>query len=314
MSQCIRENWIDVTKGFAIYLVILGHCIQYATPINYNYDNNEIFVLIYSFHMPLFMCVSGYLFFYTLRRYDFMHALLAKLNGIMVPCAIWGACTYIIDIICNKNYADISLLGYIDYTLYSNWFLWAVFYCSLAGFVIKYVFKDKIIGYIVVIAVNSVLPVFLNYDGAKRMMPFFLIGILVNKFKLISKVEGKKGVCILSLFIIMYIISMKITPNVELITGTLGSGAICIIFYYLCKRYRLSILSKLGQISIGIYLLSGIIFWFWVKEYGKIDDSYRYLIKAGYVVGLSFILTIVCYCICSILKKFTITNRLFLGK
>ena len=76
----------------------------------------------------------------------------------------------------------------------------------------------------------------------------------------------------------------------------------------------MSLLRKLGKVSIGIYLLSGIIFWFLIKEYGRIDDSYRYMIKAGYVVGLSVVLTAVCYGVCIILQKFKITNKLFLGK
>ena len=59
-----REKWVDAVKGLAIYLVILGHAIQYATSQDYNYAGNSIFQIIYSFHMPLFMMMSGYLFAY----------------------------------------------------------------------------------------------------------------------------------------------------------------------------------------------------------------------------------------------------------
>lgn len=53
-----REKWVDAVKGFAIYLVILGHSIQYATSQDYNYAGNTFFQIIYSFHMPLFMMMS----------------------------------------------------------------------------------------------------------------------------------------------------------------------------------------------------------------------------------------------------------------
>lgn len=311
MALSKREDWIDAVRGLAIYLVVLGHCIQYATPNNYDYNANELFTLIYSFHMPLFMCVSGYLFFGTLERYDLLHTLLSKLKGIMVPCAVWGLVTYIVDILCNGS-QDISLWGYINYTIYSNWFLWAVFYCSLAGMVIYYVFKGNILAYIIFVLVNFLTPVFFNLDGAKRMLPFFLMGMLANKYGLREKL-GERGY--MAAIGIIYVLSMLITPlRIEIITGTFGSGLICGIFYCLCKKYKMSLLRKLGKVSIGIYLLSGIIFWFLIKEYGRIEDSYRYMIKAGYVVGLSVVLTAVCYGVCIILQKFKITNKLFLGK
>lgn len=46
-----RKEWIDIVKGIGIFLVVLGHV-----------STNELLVLwIYSFHMPLFFFVSGWL-------------------------------------------------------------------------------------------------------------------------------------------------------------------------------------------------------------------------------------------------------------
>lgn len=42
----MRERWVDLVRGFAIYLVVLGHCIQYASHDGYNYADNMIFQLI----------------------------------------------------------------------------------------------------------------------------------------------------------------------------------------------------------------------------------------------------------------------------
>lgn len=46
-----RILWIDVAKGIAIVLMIIGHTVQFGTPIR-NF--------IFSFHMPLFFMLSGY--------------------------------------------------------------------------------------------------------------------------------------------------------------------------------------------------------------------------------------------------------------
>lgn len=46
-----RVHWIDILKGIGIFLVILGHTIK----------NSYINTWVYSFHMPLFFFISGYL-------------------------------------------------------------------------------------------------------------------------------------------------------------------------------------------------------------------------------------------------------------
>lgn len=53
-----RIEFIDRLKGFAIILVIVGHIIQF-NDINGG-SNNTLFKIIYSFHMPLFFILSGY--------------------------------------------------------------------------------------------------------------------------------------------------------------------------------------------------------------------------------------------------------------
>lgn len=64
-----RIDWIDALKGFAILSVVIGHCIadsissqtfpEYAALLQMMYD------AIYSFHMPLFFMISGYVFYLT---------------------------------------------------------------------------------------------------------------------------------------------------------------------------------------------------------------------------------------------------------
>ncbi len=54
-----RDNRIDSIKGLLIILVILGHTI--ITLDNVNTVNHGVMGLIYIFHMPLFILISGYL-------------------------------------------------------------------------------------------------------------------------------------------------------------------------------------------------------------------------------------------------------------
>lgn len=53
-----RNNRLDGVKFLLIVLVVVGHCIE---PTRYsNVVSGGIYSVIYSFHMPLFVFLSGY--------------------------------------------------------------------------------------------------------------------------------------------------------------------------------------------------------------------------------------------------------------
>lgn len=56
-----RLLWADALKGVLILLVVLGHSIQ--NTIGDACYINHLWNIIYSFHMPAFMAISGYLSF-----------------------------------------------------------------------------------------------------------------------------------------------------------------------------------------------------------------------------------------------------------
>src|ERR1700712_1476004 len=50
-----RDRLLDIAKGIAIILVVAGHTLQSGE----NFDEKPMFRVIYSFHMPLFVFISG---------------------------------------------------------------------------------------------------------------------------------------------------------------------------------------------------------------------------------------------------------------
>src|SRR4051794_39187389 len=61
-----RHVFIDKACGISILLVVYGH-IYFPETIGIGwYINSQKF--IYKFHMPLFMCISGYLVFLTTSK------------------------------------------------------------------------------------------------------------------------------------------------------------------------------------------------------------------------------------------------------
>lgn len=89
-----RSKSIDILKGIAIFLVVLGHAIQYGNGIDYlsnqNFFDNLIFKIIYSFHMPLFMLISGYLFYYSISKKNIKELLKSRFTSIIIPIIAWG--------------------------------------------------------------------------------------------------------------------------------------------------------------------------------------------------------------------------------
>lgn len=53
----------DLLKAFAIYLVILGHVLQYVV-FKSIFFKDPLWCFIYTFHMPLFILISGFFFSY----------------------------------------------------------------------------------------------------------------------------------------------------------------------------------------------------------------------------------------------------------
>lgn len=61
-----RIEWIDSTRGIAILLVVVGHVVggytgNYGLP-EYQRIIDIVVDVIYTFHMPLFFMISGYVF------------------------------------------------------------------------------------------------------------------------------------------------------------------------------------------------------------------------------------------------------------
>ena len=89
-SKCYnsRNLTIDFIRGIAILLVVLGHNIQYGSGNDFyqmeNYFDSLLFKFIYSFHMPLFALLSGYLFFWSMKR-AMKYVIKKRLTSLLLP-------------------------------------------------------------------------------------------------------------------------------------------------------------------------------------------------------------------------------------
>lgn len=119
MYQTLRFSYIDNLKGFLIILVVFGHCIQNFMPY---YESNLLFRLIYSFHMPLFIFVSGFVSYKDQLTWESVGKRFLQL---MLPFFAWAVVKALI-----KWDAGI-ILHIIKHPDNGLWFLHTLFFISL---------------------------------------------------------------------------------------------------------------------------------------------------------------------------------------
>lgn len=207
-----RNQMIDSLKGFAIVLVVLGHVIQtiYAPD---RYDANFVFKIIYSFHMPLFIFISGYK-----ERLDF-NWIRGRFLRLGIPFWLW---VLLDSIICGKWSCEELKSSYLrvfhDPSDQGLWFLWVLFLCcvflgvsiNIVEYVMKklHKFRFQTIGawiieismiLLLLISLGAVwsLTGFTTILGFRlfcKEIIFFMTGYYIRKYKNIFSGDYKFGI------------------------------------------------------------------------------------------------------------------------
>ena len=217
-----KINYIDYSKGIAILFVIFGHVY---------WGNNIVTTWIYSFHMPLFFIISGFLLKLNKNK-NTKSVILKKFKSLIVPYILFS----IINIV------GFYLLKYLSYEVFKGdifntitlfgvgalWFLPALFisesiflfeknnisknkykslfYISIAFIIAIFIFVSKgnyisVIGKLTIVLVRS-------------MVALFFINIGYYLYKVISKINLK----IYQIFIlaIISVVFSKLNGSVNL--------------------------------------------------------------------------------------------------
>jgi len=167
-----RNEYIDWLKGFAIFLVVLGHC--------WLVDKNT-FWLIYTFHMPLFFCISGYLFS---KKKRFKEFIMSKIKTIIIPYIIFCLISYILTYLFVKHISiKTGLIALVLNGKYlvkiNNWALWYLplfFIASILFYLILKIRNKKVYYTIILICGILTVPLYKCLSGivVKDYIPFSL--------------------------------------------------------------------------------------------------------------------------------------------
>ncbi|EOJ9894194.1 acyltransferase family protein [Escherichia coli] len=254
-----RDVKIDFLKALATLLVVVGHCIQFS---DIDFDNNLLFRVIYSFHMPLFMCIAGFLF---VEKDKVINELVKKAKLLLVPFFSWSVVSYFLMNGSGSNLDGLTkhITSVIANPALGLWFLPTLFVCFLVFYILPR--KDKELYVMAVILALSVMVKvidFLSFDILKLVawqMPFFLSGYLIRKYELIS-VFRRKEVFFASFFIFVIFVSQwQRTSTTNLFGYPLDGGMIAfasnMIVRYVCALSAIVVLFGINiRISNGIML------------------------------------------------------------
>lgn len=188
-SALKRIAYIDQLKGFAIILVVAGHVLQFVLNTD-NYLFDPVWRYIYSFHMQLFIMLSGLTFSSCLKTYSDLFSFCKKrFAQLVIPFVLW---TIIFTIYVGKVNFFFSCLidpgnGY--------WFLWDLFFISTTFALAIYFsneFKQRyffgiIICFVILLLFSLLLNTMFDSNRIPRLFPFFVLGYYLKEIRFKEK-------------------------------------------------------------------------------------------------------------------------------
>ena len=197
-----RDITLDVVKAVVIMLMVFGHCIQYgsgkAILDSRGFLDNPVFLAIYSFHMPMFMLVSGYLFGGGVAKRTWIEQLIRLVQSLLVPMLCWAVIHFLILYIGAFRTGDpmspvYAVKVFLSRLISDLWYLWALIYCSVFATLVRRFFKDSPIVYLAALVLSFVLPDQYGLALYKYMYPYFLIGYFAQSKQWQRAIKAKKN-------------------------------------------------------------------------------------------------------------------------
>ena len=182
-----RESFFwDVVKGTAIFLMLWGHCIQFCALNEVNCFEDIAYKTIYSFHMPVFMLVSGYLFYYSFQKRNLPELLEHRIRGMLHPiimATIFNNVLMLVPSLVLSKHVNIlygRLFGGIGNDL---WFLWAVLYCSVLTAVFGKLTAKPWLRFLLMIVGGTAILLVPQWDMTLFMYPYFVAGFFCGMYR-----------------------------------------------------------------------------------------------------------------------------------
>lgn len=265
-----RIGYIDMAKGLAIILVIIGH-------ITFTPKTGR--TIVYLFHIPLFFFLSGFTF--SIDKYkNFRTFFWNKFKGIVVPFILMNVFVFLVQlfILYPDQVLSFNVIRFAKQLLFSDrlhiyfqlWFLNVLFLSEIVCyFILKYAQEVK---FQIAVAISLILLVFIgqkvyeanwyliwNWDLVPVSSIFVLLGFLTRK----------------NIDVIERFLTLKFLPIAIFISITIGllndkmSGFKVDLFYQQIGNHFLFYIAAISGIWATITFFKVIPEVEWFKEIGR---------------------------------------------
>lgn len=284
MERAIAENgrilYLDVLKGLAAFLVVLGHLVTSKE------EYSRLYNFIYSFHMPLFMFLAGCTVVISHKDEAGGKYLMKRFVNIMIPYFSW---TVFLSVMFAEPFGAVDWNAVLTKTFISNRMYW--FLPTLYGLIVCYIgyrrlgqsignrlSRDKadervkscidFISCICIMGVVVFLMVVTKYQLFRDIVGFtipFFAAILYMEHEWIHRLFYKWYMAVAALAVFALLIGRfdfdRISVMTSLLRMVLGMCAV-VILLQIVERIPLpgwfsSLLVLWGQSSLLIYILHG---------------------------------------------------------
>lgn len=203
---------LDIAKAICIILVVMGHYVPDNSPAWYVLVHD----VIYTFHMPLFMFVSGYVYIATKKRSTYGDFLLKKVRWLMVPYLTTSVMVIVIKLLTQGSMSvdnPVTIFSFVEMFYmpvagYFLWFIWALWWM----FVLVPLFRGKqkhvelfVLG-IVLHFIPFGLPRVFCLEQVSGMLMYFMFGVFVfendSLHRFLKEFSWIKVACAVAVFIL----------------------------------------------------------------------------------------------------------------
>lgn len=266
-----RNYLLDNAKILLMFLVVFGHCLEL---VNNSPLLKTLYLIIYSFHIPMFVLISGMLS----KSHSTQQDLTKHVASLLIPLLIFEVLYELVEL---ARYATLS-----HYTLnlqpyWLLWFLWSLFFWKLLLPVV-YCFRFPVIISIMIAVVAGYCPDTGYYLGLSRTLsffPFFVLGHTLSPV-FFQRLQNNHRSLFFSIVLLAFILFWYCNPlSVEWFYGSrsyaaLGfnewyAGFIRLLIYGISFLFGISIIALLpnrvlaitayGERSLYIYIWHGFI-------------------------------------------------------
>ena len=326
MKERIVE--LDFFKGVAMLLVVCGHFIlnNWSGAL----DKHPVYIWIYSFHMPLFFFISGYLISYSGKELSFI-TVKKKVEALLIPFILWSFLLY--PFLSNAN-VYFSLGDFFNPSP-KYWFVYLLFFYSMAYYCCNEIYRRSylwgvliFVSFVILFVVGESFYHCELFSRGIQFYPIYIYGVLANKLELTKK-GWLENTLFLSILFVLFVASSLCYCKMESsilnkVMKLVASFSICtIILYYIKIRaiteqygsnhWWINQITYVGKNSIVIYLSHFLFVKFMQNPIDTIND-----IEPFWALFLSIIASIVIVGVCLLIGRiadnFLWINRFVFGR